>query len=158
MDEGESGGGGVNIIAEAEMDLKTVWTWAQDNYGWLIAAIVTIQGFVEKSGKLAKKPLTVLLRWIGNLFNGEVLAAQKELKTDLAQLRTEVIENELAQWRHQIIDFASRCQDGTKDQFAYAFAVIDKYYTANPNHNGEVKASAEVINEEYKKALKEDRI
>ena len=138
--------------------MRETWDFIQAHYGWFIAAIVTIQGFVEKSEKLTKKPLTALLRWVGNLFNGEVLAAQKELKTDLAQLRTEVTENELAQWRYQIIDFASRCQNGTKDQFAYALAVIDKYYTKKTDHNGEVKLSVEVINEQYKKAIEEGRI
>ena len=140
------------------MDLKTVWTWVQDNYGWLIAAVVTLQGFIEKSGKLTKKPLTALAHWVGSFFNAEIIQSQKEIKKDLSELRAEVTANEQTQWRYQIIDFASRCQDGTKDQFAYAFYAIDKYYTANPNHNGEVKASVEVINEEYKKALKEDRI
>ena len=135
--------------------MRETWDFIQSHYGWFIAAIVTIQGFVEKSEKLTKKPLTALLRWIGNLFNGEVLAAQKELKTDLAQLRTEVTENELAQWRYQIIDFASRCKNGTKDQFEYAFYAIDKYYSTKTDHNGEVKASVEHITETYKKLLKE---
>lgn len=149
----KSRSGRINIIAEAEMDLKTVWTWVQDNYGWLIAAIVTIQGFVEKSGKLAKKPLTALAHWVGSFFNAEIISAQKAIQKDLAELRAEVTANEQTQWRYQIIDFASRCQDGTKDQFVYAFYAVDKYYTANPNHNGEVKASVEFIQAQYKKAL-----
>ena len=135
--------------------MRETWDFIQAHYGWIIAAVVTIQGFVEKSEKLTKKPLTAILRWIGSLINGEVLAAQKELKSDLAQLRTEVTENELAQWRYQIIDFASRCKNGTKDQFEYAFYAINKYYAANLNHNGEVKASEEIIRETYKKLLKE---
>ena len=138
--------------------MEQAWNFIQNHYGWIIAAVVTIQGFVEKSEKLTRKPLTAILRWIGSLINGEVLAAQKELKNDLAQLRTEATENELAQWRYQIIDFASRCQDGTKDQFSYAFAVIDRYYTKKPDHNGEVKLSVEFIQTQYKKALEEGRI
>lgn len=138
--------------------MKEVWDFIQAHYGWIIAAVVTIQGFVEKSEKLTKKPLTAILRWIGSLINGEVLAAQKELKNDLAQLRKEVSENELSTWRYQITDFATRCRNGTKEQFAYVLAVKDKYYEKNPNHNGEVKLSVEVIETQYKKALEEGRI
>lgn len=138
--------------------MKEAWEFIQNHYGWLIAAVVTLQGFIEKSGKLTKKPLTALAHWVGSFFNAEIIQSQQEIKKDLSELRANVTANEQAQWRYQIIDFASRCQEGTKDQFAYAFYAIDKYYSANPNHNGEVKASVEFINEQYKKALKEDKI
>lgn len=138
--------------------MQNLWNFVQEHYGWIIAAVVTLQGFVEKTGKLTKKPLTALAHWIGSFFTAEIMEAQKEIKKDLAELRAEVTANETAQWRYQIIDFASRCQDGTKDQFAYAFAVIDKYYAVKPDHNGEVKASVEVIQAQYKKALLEDRL
>lgn len=138
--------------------MEQAWNFIQNHYGWLIAAVVTLQGFIEKSGKLTKKPLTALAHWVGSFFNADIIQSQQEIKKDLSELRANVTANEQAQWRYQIIDFASRCQEGTKDQFAYAFYAIDKYYSANPNHNGEVKASVEFINEQYKKALKEDKI
>ncbi|MBR5301181.1 MAG: hypothetical protein IKU36_13215 [Bacteroidales bacterium] len=135
--------------------MREAWDFIQAHYGWLIAAVVTLQGFIEKSGKLTKKPLTALAHWVGSFFNAEIIQSQKEIKKDLSELRAEVTANEQTQWRYQIIDFASRCKNGTKDQFEYAFYAIDKYYAANPNHNGEVKASEEIIRETYKKLLEE---
>ena len=135
--------------------MEKIWDWIQTNYGWLIAAVVTLQGFIEKSGKLTKKPLTALTHWVGSFFNAEIISTQAEIKKDLAELRAEVTANEITTWRYQIIDFASRCENGTKDQFEYAFYAIKKYYKANPDHNGEVKASEEIINETFKKLLKE---
>lgn len=135
--------------------MEQAWNFIQTHYGWIIAAVVTIQGFIEKSEKLTKKPLTALLRWVGSFFMAEVIATQTEIKKDLAELRAEVTANEITTWRFQITDFATRCKNGTKDQFEYAFYAINKYYAANPNHNGEVKASEEIIRETYKKLLKE---
>lgn len=135
--------------------MEKVWNWIQVNYGWLIAAVVTLQGFIEKSGKLTKKPLTALAHWVGSFFMAEVIATQTEIKKDLAELRAEVTANEITTWRYQIIDFASRCKNGTRDQFEYAFYAIDKYYSTKTDHNGEVKASVEHITETYKKLLKE---
>lgn len=135
--------------------MERVWDWIQVNYGWLIAAVVTLQGFIEKSGKLTKKPLTAFAHWVGSFFNAEIISTQAEIKKDLAELRAEVTANEITTWRYQIIDFASRCKNGTKDQFEYAFYAIDKYYSTKTDHNGEVKASEELITETYKKLLKE---
>lgn len=135
--------------------MQDLWNFVQEHYGWIIAAVVTLQGFVEKTGKLTKKPLTALAHWIGSFFNAEIIQSQKEIKKDLSELRAEVTANEQTQWRYQIIDFASRCKNGTKDQFEYAFYAIDKYYSTKTDHNGEVKASVEHITETYKKLLKE---
>ena len=132
------------------MSAKEIWKLIEANWGWFIAAIVTLQGFVEKFGKLTKKPLTSLISSIGKVLNSELAQSQAELQKSLIGLRQEVEENEQLQWRYQIVDFASRCDSPmvTRDQYSYILLLIDKY-NSKYAHNGELKLSAEIIQKEY---------
>lgn len=139
------------------MSAKEIWKIVEANWGWFIAAIVTIQGFVEKFGKLTKKPLASLLAYIGGLLNADISKAQKELRQDIETFKEEVSNNEQLQWRYQIIDFASRCNSSsvTRDQYSYILSLIDKY-NAKFTHNGELKLSVGIIEKEYENFRKRE--
>lgn len=85
----------------------------------------------------------------------------KELRKDIKKLTDMFIDKEINDMRWEINNFATKVTEGkpcNKDSFKHCIHTYEKYeklLEENGLENGEVEISIEIINEAYKKKLKE---
>ena len=84
-----------------------------------------------------------------------------DISTDIKKLTQMFVEKEIDDMRWEINNFATKVSEGSpcnKDSFKHCIHVYEKYekiLEENGLENGEVEISMELINEAYKKKLKE---
>lgn len=84
-----------------------------------------------------------------------------EMRNDIKKLTTMFIDKEIDDMRWEINNFATKVAEGkpcNKDSFSHCIRSYERYeklLEENGLENGEVELSMEIINEEYKRKLKE---
>jgi len=84
-----------------------------------------------------------------------------EMRNDIKKLTNMFIDKEIDDMRWEINNFATKVAEGkpcNKDSFSHCIRSYERYeklLEENGLENGEVELSMEIINEEYKRKLKE---
>lgn len=89
-------------------------------------------------------------KWLGNLILGDV-------RKDISELRTELTETKVQNWRWNVLDFANSCKNGrrhTIDEWKHAISQLaeyENYVERNDITNGVFEEDAKYLREEYHK-------
>lgn len=145
----------------------------------ILSSIIAIYEIIGKFSKIIGKPV----KWVREKENDhnllvktvkEVQTLQKEheesvkqsirhdemIRDDLKKLTDIFVDKQINDYRWEIINFSNKVANNehcNKDSFKHCFATYEKYeklLEENNMENGEVKISMEIINEDYKKKLK----
>lgn len=76
-------------------------------------------------------PISSLIRWLGNAFNGRILNEIAPLKKTIGEIRDTVDDNEIDRIRWEILDFSNSCRQGkrhTLDEFVHIIELNEKYH------------------------------
>lgn len=100
-------------------------------------------------------PISSLLKYIGDKLNSD-------LRDDIRKLRREFYDHEVDQIRWNILDFSNSCSHGkrhTKEEFDHVIKDYEKYekiIQKNGMKNGQIDMAYEVIQDIYKKCIRDD--
>lgn len=89
-------------------------------------------------------------KWLGNLLLGDV-------RKDITELKTELTETKVQNWRWNVLDFANSCKNGrrhTIDEWKHAISQLaeyENYVERNDITNGVFEEDAKYLREEYHK-------
>lgn len=86
--------------------------------------LVGLSAFVEIT-PIKINPVSAVLKWLGNKFNGEVLAKLAEQDKAMEDIRDTVDDNEIDRIRWEILDFANSCRQGKKHTMGEFVHIID---------------------------------
>ena len=106
--------------------MQQILDWLAGNWG--LAALVGL-GLVEFT-PIKVNPLSRILKWAGNVFNGEVMKRIDKLEENIGKLEQNVDTNEMDRIRWEVLDFANSCRNGrrhTKDEFEHIITLVKKY-------------------------------
>lgn len=94
-------------------------------------------------------------KWLGNLVFGDI-------RKDIADLRSELTETKVQNWRWNVLDFANSCKNGrrhTIDEWKHAISQLAEYETyieRNEITNGVFEEDAKYLREEYQEHCKKN--
>lgn len=86
--------------------------------------LVGLSAFVEIT-PIKFNPITAILRWLGNRFNGPVMEKLAEQDKAMEEIRDVVDDNEIDRIRWEILDFANSCRQGKKHTMGEFVHIID---------------------------------
>lgn len=112
-------------LAESVKDMS-----ASEIFGDAVLLLVAISAFVEIT-PIKINPVSAVLKWLGNKFNGDVLDKLKEQDQAMVDIRDTVDDNEIDRIRWEILDFANSCRQGKKhtlDEFVHIIELNEKYH------------------------------
>ena len=92
--------------------------------------LVGLSAFVEIT-PIKFNPITAVLQWIGNKFNGPVMDKLSAQDKAMVEIRDVVDDNEIDRIRWEILDFANSCRQGkkhTRDEFVHIVELNAKYH------------------------------
>ena len=99
--------------------------------------LVGLSAFVEIT-PIKINPITTILRWLGNRFNGPVMEKLAEQDKAMVEIRDVVDDNEIDRIRWEILDFANSCRQGKKHTMGEFVHIIDlntKYHKVLDRRN-----------------------
>lgn len=103
---------------------------ASEIIGDVTLLLVAISAFVEIT-PIRINPISSVLKWLGNKFNGAVLAKLSEQDKAMVEIRDTVDDNEIDRIRWEILDFSNSCRQGKKhtlDEFVHIIELNEKYH------------------------------
>lgn len=109
--------------------LNTIKDWITP----LSLLLVAVAGVIDNSKKIAAKPLTKCLSWLGNRFNADLMLRVDNLQKQLDELR----EQQLMQEAYELNDFYNRHANGevfTREQYELAIAMYHRHINKGANH------------------------
>ena len=92
-------------------------------------------------------------RWLSNLLMGDI-------KKEIAQLKKEMTDTKVQNWRWNVLDFANSCKNGrrhTQDEWKHAISQLaeyENYIERNGIVNGVFEEDARYLREEYQERCK----
>lgn len=148
------------------MTFKEILSCVNDNLGLILVFLTVSLGIIDKSKKIAGKPITAIFRWIGKIANEDMnkdiqqVKKQQEdinsnmnnLSETLNDLSMTVADNHRKEMKIFISDFANDLRNGIVKSEAQFIAIMEqtKEYLSN-GWNSKVKLDAEYIEDEFKK-------
>jgi hypothetical protein len=120
-----------------------------DVLGVFLATSVLILGIIENSSKIAKKPLTAIIRWLGIGKDKRIDAISKKLD----EIDEKVDRNDIQTLKHRVLGIDLMIREGETDkisesQFRTAIEDLNKYslyHEKYPELNGELKNAEQNI-------------
>lgn len=97
-----------------------------------MAFLTLIAGIIDNSKKIAAKPLTKALKWLGSKLNAEVTEKVKEVQAQQKEIR----ERQLAQEAYSLNEFYQRHINGeklTREQYELAIDMFEKHLAVPAN-------------------------
>lgn len=124
-----------------------------EHLGIISTFLILLLGVIENSSKIARKPLSAILKWLG--FNKRI----EELTENLNRLEEKVDRNDIRALKHRVLGIDLMIREGNADkisesQFRTAIEDLDKYqeyHEVYKDLNGELKNAEHNIWEAYNK-------
>lgn len=114
-----------------------------DVLGVFLAFSVIILGIVENSSKIAKKPISAIIKWLVKDKDKKI----DEISKKIDELDEKVDRNDIQTLKHRVLEIDLMIREGESDkisesQFRTAIEDLDKYnkyHEKYPELNGELK-------------------
>lgn len=124
-----------------------------DVLGVILASSVIILGIVENSSKIAKKPLSAIIKWL----RGDSDRKIYEIAKKIDELDEKVDRNDIQTLKHRVLGIDLMIREGNADkisdsQFKTAIEDLNKYsqyHKKYPELNGELKNAEQNIWKAY---------
>lgn len=113
--------------------MSEVLTAVKDWITPLSLLLIAVAGVIDNSKKIAAKPLTKLLSWIGERINADLKRQLDGLQGQLDELR----EQQLLQEAYELNDFYNRHANGetfTREQYELTIAMYHRHINKGANH------------------------
>lgn len=121
----------------------------------IVAILLTLSVFIQIA-PIKINPWSSLIKWIGTTLNSRLEQKVADLEKQVAQISSDIDENEKDRIRWEVLDFASSCREGrlhTRDEFKHIITLNDKYrnlLVKTHDKNGVFETEYQYILEIYK--------
>ena len=128
--------------------LNGLYDFATNNSTIVLLGAVTLVEIVP----IKINPWSVLLKWVGDIINGD-------LKADLANLKRDFEESKAESMRGNILNFSRSCRHGedhSEEEWGHAISQIKKYETfckERDIENGVIEETSAYLRELYHERL-----
>lgn len=132
-----------------------------ENTSSIAIVIIFFSIFVEVT-PLKINPLSFIIKWIGDCFNGDTRDKLSSISLQLDDLSNRIDKIEINDMRSSILDFANSCMNErkhTKEEFEHAIDLYTSYEKIIEDRgikNGRIDLAYQYISDLYTTCLKEN--